>query len=228
MDQAQILEYLKQSNLRHLLSMSAIETLSKRIKLKEYPPETLLFSEGDAFYGFYLVVDGTVKLVRYRSDGREMLIHFAQKNDTFAEAAIFLKRYPVTGITETKCRLLLIPSKVIQDTLELEPRFCQYLFNSMAHWLERLVHKIDTLIQNDATSRVVRFLLDEKKSENGQEIVKLNYKKGDLAILLNMNQATLSRTFRKLQDEKLITIRNRLIILNDTAQLKTLLLPPLE
>ncbi|MCX7834631.1 MAG: Crp/Fnr family transcriptional regulator [bacterium] len=228
MEPAQIYKFLQQTQLRQLLSIPAMEALSRRIKFKTYPAETLLFSEGDAFHGFYLVAEGTVKLVRYRNDGREMLIHFAQKNDTFAEAAIFLKRYPVTGITDSKCQLLLVPPKVIQDTLENEPRFWHYLFHSMAHWLERLVQKIDTLIQNDATSRLVRFLLEEQKIENGKTVVKLNYKKGDLAVLLNMNQATLSRTFRKLQNEQLISIQRRLIILHDVNQLKTLLLPPLE
>lgn len=229
MDQPQILEFLKQNNLRNLLSATAIEALSKRIKVKDYPPDSLLFSEGDSFHGFYLVVEGTVKLVRYRADGREMLIHFAQEGNAFAEAAVFLKKYPVTGISDSKCKLLLITPNVIEETMATEPKFWQFLFQSMAGWLERLIQKIDTLIQNDAVSRLVRFLLEEVKSdEHGKRSVELKFKKGDLATMLNMNQATLSRTFRKLQEDGWIDVHARHILLRNETELKKLLLPPLD
>jgi len=228
---SELLEILLQSALGRIIHPDKLAQVAPFARLKTWNPETIVFNEQEPATGFYVVKSGVVKLVRYRADGRELTVHFAEPPQTFAEAAIFLGRFPVTAITESECELVFIPKAVVMEHLASDPEFSKYLLRMMAAWLERLVAKMDTVVQNDASSRVIRFLLNEKSeqiADKGERVVLLHYKKADLAQMLNMNQATLSRTFKKLHDEGLIDVKGRTFILHDPKKLETLLLPPLD
>ncbi len=228
---SEILDIVLRSSLGKIISRDRIEKVVPFLRLKHWEAGTIIFSEQDPAEGFYVVSKGIVKLLRYRADGREIVVHFAEPTQSFAEAAIFLGRFPVTAVTDTDCELVYLPKSAVMEHLASDPEFSKFLMQLMATWLERLVEQLDTVVQNDASSRVIRFLLNEetpesKKSETRS--VQLHFRKADMAQMLNMNQATLSRTLRKLQEEGLIKVKGRSFQLCDPKRLEAMLLPPLE
>lgn len=190
---------------------------------------SVVFWENDKPRGMFIILRGAMKLVRQREDGREFLLHLADAPDVIAEGALYLNKYPATGITTEACELLLIRQDVVFSLVEGYAGFARYMYESMAGWLDRLVEKIDQLTLDDATARLVRYLFDlPEKTKEGVSFITLPVKKGDLAALLNMNQATLSRTLRRLQDDGLIEVTGRTFHLLDPTALKRLMLPPLD
>ena len=53
------------------------------------PRGELLFSEGEEAAGFFIVLDGKVKVYKLSPEGKERILHVIQPGGTFAEAAIF-------------------------------------------------------------------------------------------------------------------------------------------
>lgn len=180
----------------------------------------------------YLVLEGVVKLTRYTFDGREVVFHFAEPYMLIAEAAIFLGHYPATAVATENSVLLKIRAEDIKSLIEKHPYFASRVFDTMSVWLKRLTNKINQLTLNDATARVCSYLLDLKdlsdELEKNQAKVHLPVKKGDLALMLNMKQGSLSRVFRRLQDASIITVSGRDILIHDFKQLRYLSLPELE
>ncbi len=193
----------------------------------------LLFQEHDPAKGFYLLIRGRVKLVRYTDEGREILLHPVEPYRFFAEAAPFLGAFPATAVAIEDTVALFLPQETVQELMRRHTSFMNTVFDTMAVWLKRMVDKVDQLTLNDATARVARYL-QNLGAENGDEtasarpIIELPIKKGDLATMLNMNQATLSRSFRKLQDEEAIRVEGKRIVVLSPEKLARFALPPLE
>jgi len=194
--------------------------------LHHFPKDAVIFQEGDSASGIWLVLEGVVKLSRYTLDGREVILHLAEPFLIIAEAALFLGRYPASATVTGDATLLYVQKELLFTLMERHPTFQRRLFNLMSGWMKLLVDKIDQLTMNDATARVVRYLLSLATDPKRPEL-RLPMKKGELAVMLNMNQATLSRTLRKLQDDGLILVSARTIKLLKLAELKRLSAPPL-
>jgi len=200
---------------------------------QHWPEGTMIFQEGDKAEGIFIVSKGVVKLARISPDGRENVLTFVEPPNLFAEAAIFLGRYPATAFALADTELLCLPRAQVMDLVRRHESFLNFLFSTMALWLQRLVAKIDQLTLSDATARVARYFLSELDKGTPQfdyrvPRITLHAKKGDLATLLNISQPSLSRILRKLQDDKLIDVQARTIYLHDLDALRKLTLPPLE
>lgn len=202
-------------------------------RLLRRPRNSIVFQEGDPASAIFLVASGVLKLTRYTLEGREVIVHLAEPFAMVAEAALFMGKYPVTGVAVEDLVLIEIPRESVFALMESHPPFQRRLFDSMAHWLQRMVSKIEELVLSSATARLAHYLLDLSKQRGEKGLanvqrVPLPVKKGDLALLLNMNQATLSRTLRHLQDGGFIAVSGRTITILNPDGLRKSALPPLE
>jgi CRP/FNR family transcriptional regulator, dissimilatory nitrate respiration regulator len=231
MDEETILNLLVESNFGRAVGKNICSELVAHSKAHRYSAGTMIFQEGDAAQGIYFILQGMIKLTRISPDGRENVLHFVEPPHLFAEAAIFLRKYPATAIAMADCEVLFVNEQSVLDLVRRHEEFLRFLFHMMAQWLERLVAKIDQLTLNDGTSRVARYLLSllaENEWDDSAVEVVLPVKKGDLADLLNINQPTLSRILRRLQDNHLIAVKARTIQFHDLGALRKLTLPPLD
>ncbi len=200
-------------------------------KMRTFKKSEFLFHEEDPANAMYAILEGTVKLVRYSPDGRETIVHLAQENMFIAEAALFMGHYPVTAITENDVKALQLSRETVFALMEKHPEFLRLMFDAMAAWLKRMVDKVDELTLHDASARLASYLLrqgdcDEKTNEC--VTITLPMKKGDLATMLNMKQATLSRALRKLQDDDIIQVNGKKLTLTNIIELRKCLLPPID
>ena len=99
------------------------------------------------------------------------------------------------------------------------------MLSGFAKRLRHLNHHIEELTLKDVTKRVAGFILTEynnrRKSKTETEPhIKLLISKADLAAYLGTIIETLSRTFKKLQDENIIDVDGKKIIIKDLGKLK--------
>ena len=225
--QDQIQQDFFDSPLCETFSKELCQLVWKTSHLRSFRKDYVLFTEGEVFHGLYIILSGSVKLVRYSADGRESILHLSHEHQLIAEAALFLGKYPATCIPVTDSVMLQVGKESLDHLLDTYPQFTRMFFNSMANWLQRLVSKIDQLTLSDATARIARFLLDSPVDSLQDEIT-LPLKKGDLASMLNIQQATLSRVFRTLQDDSIINVDSRTIQIVDRKRLSEKTLPPID
>lgn len=223
---------LLNSHLGETLGAELCEEVLGKSTTVVYRTNDLVFHEGDPAYAVFIVLEGVVKLVRYGEDGRETIIHLAEPVHMFAEAGVFLEHYPVTAVVSSPVTLLRIERETILELMEHHPVFLRRMFDTMAKWLQRLVDKIDQLTLNDATARLANYLLREREARQEEsqdpDTIQIPVKKGELARMLNMNQATLSRALRVLQDNGTVQVKARSVSIEDVRALQQQALPPLE
>lgn len=199
-------------------------TVAERMLCKT---DDIIFEIGDQPEGVYLVLQGQVKLIRSGPGYREHIVHLAERHAMFGEASLFLEEHPVSSVALQTSELVFLPRDGFLEVLDRHPLLQRYIFGVMAHWMTLLVEKIDQLTLCDGAQRLAHYLVDlhEKSPYSGYMTsaqVELPTRKRDLATMLNMNQPSLSRILRQLQDQDLIEVQGRRLVLKDLEALRAM------
>jgi len=174
--------------------------LLKDASVREYPPGTLLFLQGDEASAYYIILDGWVKLFRSTVSGEEAVIGVMTTGQSFAEAVALVGRpYPVSAQIVTQARLLRIPAASLRASMRAEPDICITMLSSTLRHLHLLVNEIEHLKAQTGAQRVAEFLLSLTRGSTGAVTVALPYDKTLIAGRLGMKPESLSRAFQRLR-----------------------------
>jgi CRP/FNR family transcriptional regulator len=77
---------------------------------KQFNKGQTIFSEGDQTKGFFVVIDGRVKIYKVSSEGKEQILHIFETGQSFGEVTVFTgQQLPANAQTLAKTSLLLFP-----------------------------------------------------------------------------------------------------------------------
>jgi CRP/FNR family transcriptional regulator len=216
-----IANFLKNSPLFAGLSEADLAALQAISKIREAPRGELLFSDGEPAAGFFVVIDGKVKIYKLSAEGKERILHIVHPGGTFAEAAIFGNGlYPAYAEPLVPSRLLFVPKDGFLALLAQNSRIAINMIAGLSRFLRQFAQQIEELTFKDVPSRLARFLLD--LSRGRRATVELPISKSQLASNLGTVSETLSRTLRKLSDDDLIRVQGRRVELLDMERLEEL------
>jgi len=190
-----------------------------------------LFRQGQAAERFYFVREGLVKLFRLSPEGDEKIIEIMRPGETFAEAVMFMGnqgRYPVNAEAINTSRVYAFEQKVFLNLLRESNEATFGLLGSMSRRLHMLVNQIESLTLQNATYRLVAYLLEQiPRDVKTSPEVQLTTPKGVIASRLAIQPETLSRILAKLRQGGLIEVHGNHITIRDVQALrKTVQLPP--
>jgi CRP-like cAMP-binding protein len=165
-----------------------------------YEKDTQLFQQGEVATGFFLILDGWVKLYRLTPDGGEAVVGVFKRGETFAEAAIFLGgRYPVSAEVVTPSRLLRFDGESLRRRIREQPDLALSMLASASYHLKALVEQIEKIKLLSAPQRAADFLVDLSPINEGSVTIELPYEKTLIANRLGMKPESLSRALAKLR-----------------------------
>jgi CRP/FNR family transcriptional regulator len=205
---------LKEEDLKRMRAIASL----KQVARKE-----ILFSDGEAAKGFYVILSGKVKLYKVSPEGKEQILHVVSAPDAFAEAALFLEgSYPAFAEALTDCQLLFFPKRDFLQFIEKNPQLSINMIVTLSHYLKRFASLIEELSLKEVSSRIAKYLVDlslklSKEGKSARE-VELDLSKTQLALKLGTISETLSRTLAKMKTKGVIDVKkNKIIILNREA-----------
>lgn len=214
-------QILKHSPFFAGLSDSDLDALMGIARIREHPRGELLFSEGEEAVGFFVVLDGKAKVYKLSSDGKERILHVIHPGGTFAEAAIFGDGlYPAYAEPLQVSKLLFLPKNEFLDLLMNNGRISINMIAGLSRFLRQFANQIEDLTFKDVPSRLARYLME--LSRGTKQIVELPISKSQLASNLGTVSETLSRTFRKLSEDELISVAGKKVEILDFNRLEQL------
>lgn len=182
-----------------------VERLFARRHPSWYDEGEIIFQEGDPAKRFFVVLEGTVKIVRGREDGAEVLINLLGKGDTIAECAFCASdRHSFSAETVTRSRLLGIEVDAVSACLAEDPSIASVLLRMQQRHLEMMMDQLEQMKLMSAAQRVAAFMLRLARTAVGGARVKLPYEKSLIAKLLGMNPESFSRALAKLKEVGLV------------------------
>jgi CRP-like cAMP-binding protein len=231
LDEAQLLQTLRRVGLFADLDDVGLRMLLPAVHPLNVEAHATIFRQGEPASHFYLVRGGQVKLFRVSPEGDEKIIELISPGQTFAEAVMFLGpkgRYPVNAQTLGPASLLVFDQTTFLDRLRQTPELSFALLGSLSRRLHGLVDQIESLTLQNATDRLIIYLLDHVPGgvQAAPEIT-LTTPKNAIASRLAIQPETFSRILARLRDHGLIEVRGHHIVLRDIAALRERVsLPP--
>ncbi len=206
------------------LSIQQLRSIISISKLEKYSKHDMLFCEGDFYRGFFILLKGTVKVYKYSVDGKEHVVHIVKPFNVFADVPLFENTdYPVNGEALEEILVIFIPKEKFLDLIRSAPEISLKMLAGFAKRLRSLVNQIEDISSKEVPNRIAKYLLKEIKANQTEKLlepfIKLSVPKSTIASYLGTVHETLSRSFKKLQDEGIIRVKGKIIFVSDYKKL---------
>lgn len=210
MDKIQIAKKLSEFYLFSELQSSQIEQLATGTRLLEVPRGTTLFSRGDKAHGFYLLLEGQVKLGVISPQGDEKIIGLIEAGHSFGEAVLFLERsFPIYGQVTVDAKVLLITRDAIFDILDNDVMVVRRMLAALSARNHQLISNIESISLQNSTQRLIGYLLQMSSESENSSLIRLPASKLTIASMLNITPETFSRVMLRLDSAGLIKVNGK-------------------
>jgi CRP-like cAMP-binding protein len=151
-------------------SPQIVAALAKRGVEVRYPPNAVLFLTGSQPRGWFIVVEGKVRVVR-GAGARQHVIHTEGPGGTLGEVPLFTQgTHPATGIAAEPTRCVLFDRPSLEAAIAEAPAIAFLLASRLAFRAERLVERLHERSATNVQTRLIEFLLSRQPSRSSSAI----------------------------------------------------------
>jgi CRP/FNR family transcriptional regulator len=215
---------LRKTALFASLTPHELHALAARVRERRFEREVLLFSEGDACKGLFLVVSGKVRIFKLSPAGREQVLSVEGAGASFAELPVFDGgAYPASAMAIEDTDVLFISRADFQSFCREHPDVALKVIAVVGSRLRRLVGIIEELSFTTVRQRLIALILrlaQYGKAGKGGVHVELTKSHQDLAAELGTVRELVSRNLGRLQDEGFLEVDGRRVVIKDLEGLK--------
>ena len=196
------------------LSEPEFAFLIPRLVQRRFHAGELIFAEGDACSGLYIVQSGNVRIFKSSAGGREQVLTIDGPGTSIAELPVFDGgKYPASSQAITDCNLLFFSRQDFQALCLQHPQVALKVLRVVGGRLRRLVGIIEELSFTTVRHRLIALLVRLAKSQGRHDgdavTVTLPMNNTELAAQIGTVRELVSRNMSRLQADGLITIDER-------------------
>ncbi|WP_199905562.1 Crp/Fnr family transcriptional regulator [Microvirgula aerodenitrificans] len=182
-----------------------------------------LFREGDPAGHYYLVISGSVEMLRYGQDGEERVFRLYERGQLVAIAAMFMAhaRYPMNARARTDLAVHRLSRAALHQVCAAHPDIAMRLLEVVSQQLYQHVNQVDWLTGSSASQRLAAYLLGLPRTADSTA-VQLPLSQRQLAAHLGVRAETLSRLLSEWTQRGLVRGRQRTWALCDIVPLQRL------
>ena len=209
------------------VSPRTAEAMEEIRRTSSYPAGAILFMEGEAARGVYIVCQGRVKLLTTNSDGKTLIFKIAKPGEILGLNAVLSGTpHEITAETLQPAQLAYISRedflKFIKEHADACLQVAQHLGRD-CHSAYEVIRSIG--LSNSVEEKLARFLVDW--SAGGQVTntglrVKLALTHEEIAQLIGCSRESVSRSFSEFKRRRLLEVNGSTLLVQDKAALETL------
>ncbi len=192
------------------------EKIIKQARETVIPANTVIFKQGDSCQNYFLVLEGSVKVLGRAENGREIVLYRVQRGQscTLTVACLFANnKYPAEGITETEVKALLIPLATFNEGLQHSPDFRKQVFDSHSRRLSEIITLVEEISFGRIDVRLAKALIHYIDADMMIHITHQN-----LATELGSAREVISRQLKEFEHQGWVKLlRGNIKVLNIAA-----------
>jgi CRP/FNR family transcriptional regulator len=203
------------------LSEQIISKIAEITQKKEFGRGGTIFLEGKLCSGFFMVVQGRVKLFKMALNGKEQILYILGPGEPFGIVPVFHQEaFPANAAAMTASTTLFFPKKEFLELTAAYPELMLSIMSKLCHRMRCFAAQIENLSLKDMPKRLAAHLLYLQEEQGGANQVLIDIPKKQLANLLGSSPETLSRIFAEMSAAGLIRVEGSTIQLLDLAGLR--------
>lgn len=202
------------------LPKGPLEELEKVKYASAYPQGAMLFVEGQAPRGVYIVCSGRVKLSTTSREGKTLILRIAQAGEVLGlHATVSGRPYELTGETLQPCQLAFVRRDDFLRFLQHHGDACLNAAQHLSQNCQNAYEMIRSLgLSHSVGEKLARLLLewasDGEATKDGIRI-KVSLTHEEIAQLIGTSRETVTRVLSEFREKKFAQLRgSTLMIMN--------------
>jgi CRP-like cAMP-binding protein len=192
--------------------------------VKAYPARAEVFKQDASSNMVYLIEQGLVKLVRFASNGSQVIIGLRRRPWLMGAPAVLLdKPYSFTAVTLLPSTIRAIPAKVFLKLASTNKQFSFHLHRLLSKEIFNHMRNVESVSCMTAEDRVMRFLGDlvagQISSDKKRAMLSLPLTNRELAELIAVTPEHICRVLKTMERKGLIRRERGMLIIEDPAEL---------
>jgi CRP/FNR family transcriptional regulator len=204
------------------------DALEQEALTTTYPTGAVLFAEGQAPRGVFIVRRGRVKLSICGSDGRTLILRIVEAGCPLGVAAVVSGRqYEATAETQEPCEVSFLRQTDLLRLMRLHGEFALWVTQHISADYASTCREIRDLILSDSASeKLARLLvgwLDQNTKSKNPTQVKLALTHEEIGQMIGSSRETVSRLFAGFKKQQLIQQNGSTLVIPDRVALESLI-----
>jgi CRP/FNR family transcriptional regulator, cyclic AMP receptor protein len=218
---------LRQSGFFCDLPRPSLEALEKIKYASAFPQGAVLFVEGQAPRGIYIICSGRVKLSTTSRDGKTLILRIAESGEVLGlHATVSGKPYELTAETLQPCQLDFIRREDFLKFLQNHADACLNAAQHLSKNCQDAYEMIRSLgLSHSVSEKLARLLLewstDGDTTPEGIRI-KVALTHEEIAQLIGTSRETVTRVLGEFREKKVAQLRGSTLVIQDKAALERL------
>lgn len=211
-------------SLEKRLSKESFKLLSKSRKVLKFAKGEIIFEDGEYPQGVFLIEEGTIKLSKSGSYGKEHILRFIKEGDLVGYRSLLCGEYfQANAEAMTQVTAVFIPSDVFNHLLEEDHKISFVMLQKIAYELGESSNTITFLAQKTVRERLAEIiiLLEQKLGTDPEGFIKISLTREEIANLIGTATESAIRLISEFKSDGLIKVEGRNIkILNREKLIK--------
>lgn len=210
------------------LPKAALDEMEKIKYASAYPQGAVLFVEGQAPRGVYVICRGRVKLSTTSRDGKTLILRIAEAGEVLGlHATVSGKPYELTGETLQPCQLDFIRREDFLRFLQHHADACLNAAQHLSQNCQSAYEMIRSLgLSHSVSEKLARLLLewarDGDQTPEGIRI-KVSLTHEEIAQLIGTSRETVTRVLSEFRQKKLAQLRGSTLLILDKSAMERMI-----
>jgi len=209
-------------------TVQALETIKYTTA---YPKGAVLFVEGQAARGVFILCRGRVKLSICSSDGKTLILKIAEPGEVLGlSASVSGKPYELTAETLDPCQVNFVKREDFLRFLREHNEVCLRVAEQLSEKYNTACHEIRSLgLSHSAAEKLAKLLLEWSVKNGGSvrqpDRMKLTLTHEEIAQMIGTSRETVTRLFADFRKRQLIQLKGSTLVIRNRAALQSLVSP---
>ena len=211
------------------LPTQAVQALETIKYTTAYPKGAVLFVEGQAPRGIFLLCKGRVKLSIGSSDGKMLILKISEPGEVLGlSATVSGKPYELTAETLDPCQVNFVKRDDFVRFLREHNEVCLRVAEQLSDKYNTACHEIRALgLSHSAAEKLAKLLLEWSDKNGARQTghMKLTLTHEEIAQMIGTSRETVTRLFADFKKKQFIQLRGSTLVIRNKAALETLVSP---
>ena len=220
--------YFEDTDLYNMFCPHNVEEMKENHVFQSFKKDDYIYFSDEKSSHIYLIQSGQIKIGTYTEDGKEVVKAILQKGEIFGEQALSgeEKRKHFAQAMDHQVSVCPLTLQDMQELMKEDKEFSFKIFRILGLRLVKAERKIESLINKDARTRIVEYLIDlaeERGQKVGDEtLVKHFFKHKDIASLTATSRQTVTTVLNELREKNVINFDRKRLLIRDLGVMRNI------
>ncbi|MBX3673143.1 MAG: Crp/Fnr family transcriptional regulator [Burkholderiales bacterium] len=192
-----------------------VRELAKLGRVRSYPKNTVIITEGDSSDSVFVILSGKVKAFVSDAEGHELILNTQAPGDYVGEMALDGKPRSASVVTLEPTTFSVVQREPLRDAIRRNPDFALDMIAKVIERAREATDNVKNLALLDVYGRVARLLLNMAvEAEDGKMRIPEKITQQEIAERVGASRDMVSRIFRDLTVGGYISVENRIVTIN--------------